>query len=300
MLNLFRKSHIDQPARTQLELSIKRSSTVDRNFSKGGRSFYFFDFDDNIAVLPTPIFIFHRKTGKKLRLSSREFGEISSDIGKRGFYKDYEVRLDDDIGSFQYFRDRDLSVIEKLLGRKQMFVEDLVQALGLPEYQWQGPSWNCFYHAVFNHRPITLITARGHHPETIKMGIRHMVNDRHIPHEPNYLALYPINCPETRTLLGKSADVSVAEMKQAAIRASVECAFRNYGFNPHHRFGMSDDDPRNVELIIEEMSQLKREYPRNSFFVFDTHKGQFLRREVFSDHTRDKVVTGQFYQLSLF
>ena len=88
-------------------------------------------------------------------------------------------------------------------------------------------------------------------------------------------------------------------MKQLAIRSSVEKAFEVYGYNPYHRFGMSDDDPKNVQLIIEEMSRLKKDYPKNSFFVFDTHKGQFLRREVFESYTKDSELTSK-EQLRLF
>lgn len=266
----------------------------------GGQSFYFFDFDDNIAVLSTPIIIFHKESNVRLKISSRDFSESSADIGCRGVYKDYTLRFEGPDGSFQCFRDRDFSLIEKLRGKKQIFIQDLVQALGLPNYHWQGPSWGCFHHAVFNKRPMTLITARGHHPETIKDGIRLMVEGDHIPCEPNYLAIYPINNPEVRVKLGRGVDVSVAEMKQAAIRASVMRAFEIYGFNKHHRFGMSDDDPNNIEFVIKEMSQLKREFPENSFFVFDTQRGQFLRREIFDGHTRDQVVGPASEQLSLF
>ena len=285
----------------QLELGIERPLEQDRNFDKGGRSFYFFDFDDNIAILSTTTYVFHRETGEEKALSTREFGEHSGTIGRSGPYKDYEIRFDDASGSFRNFRDRDLTLLERLVGKKQPFIEDLIHALGFPDYQWKGPSWNCFYHAVFNRRPLSLITARGHQPRTIKAGIRLLVGERHIPHEPNYLGLYPVNCPEIRSQLTQGRrEVSVAEMKQSAIRASVECAFEYYGANDHHRFGMSDDDPKNVELIIDEMTRLKRSYPKNSFFVFNTHKGQFLRREVFDGRTEDKVVPAQFHQLSLF
>ncbi len=303
LLDIFRRSNLRQTPvyklqKTQLELGIPRQHETDRNFQKGGRSFYFFDFDDNIAVLTTPTYIFHKTSGKELRLTSREFGEHSGQIGKSGVFKDYELKIDDETGSFRCFRDRDIPLLHKLFGRKQIFIQDLVYALGLPEYHWQGPSWNCFYHAVFNRRPLALITARGHDPETIKSGIRMMVNEGFIPHEPNYLGLYPVNFRETRSQLGKGLDISVAEMKQAAIRDSVESAFKLYGFNPHHRFGMSDDDPHNVALIVSEMKRLKQSYPENSFFVFNTNKGQFIRREVFVDHTEDKIITEQ-QQLSL-
>jgi hypothetical protein len=310
VLDLFRRSSLrEKPLfklnKTQLELGIQRHPETDRNFDKGGRSFYFFDFDDNIAVLTTPTYIFHKETGEEIRLSSREFGEHSGQIGKAGPYKDYEIRIDDETGSFRCFRDRDIPLLHKLFGRKQIFIEDLTYALGLPEYHWQGPSWHCFYHAVFNRRPITLITARGHDPETIKAGIRMMVRDGHIPHEPNYLGLYPVNFRPTREHLGQRLaqnidEVSVAEMKQAAIRASVERAFQEYGFSPHHRFGMSDDDPHNVALIVTEMKRLKQTYPDNSFFVFNTNKGQFIRIEVFAGHTEEKVMTEPLQQLALF
>lgn len=300
MIGRFRKRQEKQKPKSQLELSIRREPEVDRNFNKGGRSFYFFDFDDNIANLSTPTYIFHKATGKEIRLSSREFGEHSGQIGKTGVFKDFEIRIDDEKGSFRCFRDRDLNLLHKIFGRKQIFVEDLKYALGYPDYHWQGPSWHCFYHAVFNRRPITLITARGHDPETIKAGIRLMVGEGHIPHEPNYLGIYPVNFKPTRKMLGKSLDTSVAEMKQAAIRASVEKAFQEYGMNAHHRFGMSDDDPHNIALIVSEMKRLKRDYPHNSFFVFNTNKGQFIRREVFADHTEEKIVTDPLPQLSLF
>ncbi len=297
MLSRFRQKK-NNPA--QLELELGRRPELDRNFQKGGRSFYFFDFDDNIAALATPTYIFHRETGAEQMLSTREFGEHSGSIGKSGPYKDYELKLDGEVGSFRSFRDRNLSLLERLLGRRQMFVEDLMTALGLPDFHWKGPSWNCFYHAVFNKRPLSLITARGHQPETIKEGVRLLVSEGHIPHEPNYLGVYPVNCPDVRRNLGKGFDVSVAEMKQVAIRASVQRAFEIYGQNEHHRFGMSDDDPKNVDLIIDEMTRLKRIYPKNSFFVFDTHKGQFLRREVFDGRTEDTVLASLSQQLSLF
>ena len=83
------------------------------------------------------------------------------------------------------------------------------------------------------------------------------------------------------------------------IRASVETAFQTYGFSPFHRFGMSDDDPKNLKFIYDEMVELKRSYPRNSFFVISTHKGQLRKREVFLDHFTDQLIESE-KQLDLF
>jgi hypothetical protein len=284
----------------QLELGIQRETEPDRNSAKGGRSFYFFDFDDNVAFLTTSIFIYHKDKGTELKLSSREYAEHSAHIGKRGAYRDFRIDYDDDKGTFRAFRDRDLGLLHRWLGGRQTFIEDLAQALGYPEFHWQGPSWSCFKHAVFNRRPISLITARGHHPETLKAGIRLMVREGHLPQEPNYLSLFPVSHPHVKTHLQMPKETPIARLKQAAIRASVTEAFRVYGSNPHHRFGMSDDDPENVRLIVEEMVRLKAEYPANSFFVIETHRGQFTKREVFPKYTVDQILLPVGEQLSLF
>jgi len=282
-----------------LELPLNRALEPDRNFQKGGRSFYFFDFDDNVAFLTTPMFLFHRETGAEIQISSREFAQQSQFIGKEGVYGDYTLNPDAAAGSFRCFRDRDFSWLERLLGRRQMFVQDLAAALGYPDLHWKGPSWNCFYHAVFNARPVALITARGHHPNTMREGIRLWVEEGHLPVEPNYLALYPVSHPETKTELGLADSQSIPHLKQKALRAAVERAKKIYGDNPHHRFGMSDDDPRNIEWITLEMRELKRENPRMSFFIIQTHGEQMTKLEVFADRVEDHLLQPEA-QLSLF
>ncbi len=62
---------------------------------------------------------------------------------------------------------------------------------------------------------------------------------------------------------------------------------------------MSDDDPRNIEWITEEMRALKREYPQMSFFIIQTHGEQMTKLEIFPDHIVDQVLQPAA-QLSLF
>ncbi len=272
--------------RGQLELPIEREIVKDRNADKGGRSFYFFDFDDNIAFLSTPAFIFHKDTGAELKLSSGEFAQVHRHVGSTGPYADYKLDFCDRNGTFRHFRDQDLTWLEKnLMGRRQVFVEDLASALGFPDLQWKGPSWSCFYHAALNKRPVSMITARGHHPETIRNGIRLFVQRGFLPHEPNYLSVYPVSHLDIRRELGDhDLTMSVAALKKAAIRASVHKAIEVYGPSPYHRFGMSDDDPHNIELIVEVMKELKSEHPEMSFFVIETQAGRFVKWEVYPDH----------------
>lgn len=265
----------------QLELDIQRERERDRNFHLGGRSFYFFDFDDNVAHVPTPLYLFEKNSGKEISVSSAEFAIAHSQIGKAGIYQDYEINFDDETGTFRCFRDQDFTEIEKTLGKKQIFVEDLLSVLGLPDMDWKGPSWSCFYHAAFNQRPVSVITARGHHPDTIKEGIEVFKHSGFLPAVPNYLSVFPVSHKPTRMALGDTElTQSVAKLKQAAIRASVHQAINTYGYSPHHRFGMSDDDPKNIELIIEEMKRLKTDFPEMSFFIIETHKGDYLKREI--------------------
>src|SRR5690606_23326828 len=240
---------------------------LDRNAHLGGKSFYFFDFDDNVAYLSTPIVIFHKNDGHESTISSGEFARENKNIGKSGKFADYFLNFDDLSGSFRHFRDKNFSLLDKIIRKKQVFLQDIEKALETKDYGWNAPSWNCFYHATYNRRPVSLITARGHNQETIIEGVNLMVRDGHLPHSPNYLSIYPVSNPSIRKELGDmELKHSVPELKRAAIRESVEKALRVYGYNPHHRFGMSDDDPKNVELITEEMRELKRKYSDMSFF----------------------------------
>lgn len=270
----------NQHFKGQLSLDFQIPKEADRNFHLGGRSFYFFDLDDNIFFLQTPIALFHHKTGEEILLSSGEYAKEHKRIGKSGKYKNYEHIYNDEIGSFRFCRDhKDLS--------KQYFVADIEEALNLIDADWQAPSWSCFYHATYNHRPISIITARGHHPKTIEAGIKLIEEKGHLPHTPNYLSIFPVSHPLTRHQLGDpDLKLSVAELKRRSIIASVEKAISEYGYSPYHRFGMSDDDNKNIELITEAMRELKNKYPEMSFFVIETFKDSYAKYEVLLHETR--------------
>lgn len=269
---------------SQLELRIDRPKENDRNLHLGGRSFYFFDFDDNVAFLTTPIILFHKRTTEELKITSGQWAQEHFRVGREGIFADYQVDFDDGTGSFKHFRDHDAENLARFGIEKQTFIEDIAAALGFPDFQWKGPSWSCFFHAAFNQRPVSVITARGHHPETIKGGIRHFVEKGQLPLEPNYLSIFPVSHKETRKTLGDlDLSLNTAELKQRAIRESVKKAIEVYGYSPHHRFGMSDDDPKNIQLIIDEMQRLKREYPEMKFFMIETQNGEFVKHEVQAD-----------------
>lgn len=266
---------------SQMELAIERRKEADRNFHLGGRSFYFFDFDDNVAFLSTPLILFHKNSKAELKISSGDYAMEHANIGQRGLFADYEIQWDDQTGTFRCFRDHHEDELRKLGLKSQIFIQDVAEALGYPDFQWKGPSWSCFYHATFNQRPVSVITARGHAPKTIADGVELFVNAGHLPSRPNFLSIFPVSHKPTREVLGDSSyKMSVAELKQAAIRASVMQAIETYGWSPHHRFGMSDDDPKNIQLISEEMARLKEKFPEMSFFMIETQRGEFIKNEI--------------------
>lgn len=296
-------THIDRVMKStiQLELPLELPRHPDRNFAKGGRSFYFFDFDDNVLYLPTPLYLFNKHTGEEKSLSTREFASIGEIIGLDGPWKDYEIRFCDQTGSFRRFRHKQLSLIDRLFKRRrQPLIEDLLRILPQPHHEWRGPSWNFFWHAVHNERPLSIITARGHKPETIQESIGILKRHKHLSRDPNYLSVYPVSNRIIRAQLGdKEFTWHTSKLKQEAIKFSVQEAFKRYGFNPNHQFGMSDDDPLNIRLIIEAMQDLKHTYPDNSFYVIDTHGGRLLKQEILMDSVqKPQPLVGE--QLGLF
>ena len=55
------------------------------------KSFYIFDFDDNIINTGSSTYIYHKETGEELTLTSPEFAQQRTKIGVDGPYKDYLI-----------------------------------------------------------------------------------------------------------------------------------------------------------------------------------------------------------------
>lgn len=286
---------MNAPSSGQTKLPFEFLREPDRNFEKGGRSFYFFDFDDNVCHLPTKIVLFKKDGSGELEVPTSEYANIAKLIGVPGTsWEQYTVREFDDNGSYRNFRE------QKHLGlSEQPLIKDMNEALRQPFLDWRGPSWDFFWHAVHNSRPISVITARGHHPHTIRRAIDQLVLSRDLSSHPNYLSLYPVTNPTVRQALGDTDfKWSTAELKKTAIKHAVRDAFECFGENPQHRFGMSDDDPHNVALIRQAMLDLKHLYPENAFYVINTHGGQLHKEEVILPDEKTRVA--EHDQLGLF
>lgn len=247
------------------------------------QSFYFFDLDDNAFFLDTPVFIKNLKTGDVKSVSTHKFAEMRGMLGNTDPWTDYAL-FD---GSYKNFRDRGQR------GKKEYLVEDIENSIKKPDSEWQGPAFKMLQYACAKGRPIGIVTARGHSRATIKKGLKVLVDHKYLESPPKFLNIYAVSNDSMRNeLLNSVTDPAEREaiendpdptspLKRIAIRKLVEAGLNKYGKKPEHNFGMSDDDPRNVDLIIKAMCDCKKKYKDKRFFVINTHKGEHVKLEVF-------------------
>lgn len=230
-------------------------------------SLYFFDVDDNIIFLSTPIYIMNVDTEVEKSVTTGEFARIHPQLGRPGEWEDYCTYE----GTFREFRDIETSKLGR--DEDQYFVRDIKKIINDLSDKWKAPSWDLFVHACNKQRPISFVTARGHAPDTIKAGIDQMKLAGLIAKTPNYLSVYPVGNNDVRKnqLDDPLCKKTTPRLKKIAIIKSVEKALELYSDISELQFGMSDDDPANVNLIISAMRDCKVRYPEQRFFVINTH-----------------------------
>lgn len=228
--------------------------------------YYAFDWDDNIATMPTRIMVKDDK-GDVIGMTTEDFAHYRSKIGKEEF--DYNgkniVGFDED--PFRNFR---------TAGDKAFLIDAM---LAKP-----GPAWSDFVECINNGSIFSIITARGHNPNTLKEAVyNYIVSDfkginkkelvknlkkyRHFTDEEelsdlelikSYLDLcrfYPVS-------FGTGAEANPEEEKVKALEEFVnyvkglshELNKKAYLKNNVKNFflptiGFSDDDLKNVETI---------------------------------------------------
>jgi len=132
--------------------------------------YYAFDWDDNLMFMPTKIYLKDDK-GKSVGMSTEDFAEYRTDIGKEPFK--YEGHT---IVSFDKEPFRDFGV----LGDKQ-FLKDAMTAP-------TGPAWNDFVEAINNGSIFAIVTARGHTPSMLKEGVYRLIKQNKHGLDSNKLA----------------------------------------------------------------------------------------------------------------
>lgn len=241
-----------------------------------GKSFYFFDIDDNLLFLPTSIYLWNAETQSERAVSSGEFARVQPMLGRTSEWQAWGVGE----RTFRDFRDTPAAPADQ-----QPFIRDLRAALA-GQTPWRGPSWPLLVHAAQNQRAIAMVTARGHAPDTIIAGLQWLVAQGLLAQLPPILGIYAVSNPGVLEKLGVTdRAMTTPSIKKRAIKHAVEAALQTYGRDEPHRFGMSDDDPQNVVLAISAMRDCKLAYPDKRFFVINTGHDEFVKLEIFAmDH----------------
>ena len=119
--------------------------------------YYAFDWDDNLMYMPTKIYLKDDK-GKSVGMSTEDFAEYRTEIGKEPFKYEGHTIVDFDNDPFRDFR---------VTGDKN-FIKDSLNAE-------TGPSWDDFVEAVNEGSIFSIITARGHTPSVLKNDVYNLI-----------------------------------------------------------------------------------------------------------------------------
>ena len=245
---------------------------------------YSFDWDDNILKMPTTI--------KMLKKTGGEWKPINVGTEDFAFFRSNKMyKLDD--GAFDNFID------------DNSFIEDLEKALNTKSY---APSFNKFKEALIYANPISIITARGHKPETLRKGMDIVISQTFSEDElgkmiDNIQQVFPeLDGQELDVILKtyldshdyhpvtseKFADkfgldsgsaVNPEENKKIALRDYVTKIVNKVGEMVNTDYdklsvGFSDDDLGNIRAIVDFIKEvLQAEFPEVDFVVYDTSEG---------------------------
>jgi hypothetical protein len=257
--------------------------------------YYAFDWDDNIVHMPTKI-ILTDEYGEEVQMSTDDFAEYRNKIGKENFdYKGHTI-----IGfakdPFRNFRTQ---------GDKN-FLIDAMKAK-------PGPAFEDFKEAINNGSIFSIITARGHNPNTLKEAVyNYIINDfngiskkellknlkkyRSFVGEDemsddelirSYLALnkyHPVSFgdekgaanPEEAKVRAMDEFVDYIKGMAAVLnkRAWLKKDIGNYFVPAMPTIGFSDDDPKNVEVMKKHF----KNKPDNIVKTYSTAGG--IKKEV--------------------
>jgi hypothetical protein len=135
-------------------------------------------------VMPTKIMVLD-ENGNEVGMSTEDFAEYRTQLGKDPFeYKGHTIVGMDPTTAFRNFRtDGD-----------EQFKVDVFKAK-------KGPVWNDFVEAINNGSIFSIITARGHHPETIKQAIYNYIISGYNGIDKNQLIK---NLKKYRTFIGEN------------------------------------------------------------------------------------------------
>ena len=121
--------------------------------------YYAFDWDDNIVHMPTKIML-KTENGDEVGMSTDDFAEYRSIIGKEDFDYNGDTIVGFGEDPFRNFR---------TAGDKDFLIDAMRAKL--------GPAFDDFREAINNGSIFSIITARGHNPNTLKQAVYNYIID---------------------------------------------------------------------------------------------------------------------------
>lgn len=241
---------------------------------------YSFDWDDNIINMPTTIKVV--KNGEKIEVSTDEYANIRNNP---------EYSLGDD--AFDNFIS------------DEKFLSDLEEAIKTKSF---APSFNKFKEALIFANPISIITARGHDPKTLRSGMDIVISNTFDEGElsdmleniqERFSETEGLDAQETLKIYLDSHDYHPVTSEIFAEKFGLSAgsasnpehnkkiAFRDYVekiiaktkemVNTKYNklsIGFSDDDLGNIRTIQDFIeTELKYEFPDVKFTIYDTSDG---------------------------
>lgn len=237
-------------------------------------SYYSFDWDDNILHMPTVIHMDKLINGKWIPtdVSTAEFAQVRNDK------ENYRLINDDPVEAFSEFRDNGPRGSEA-------FLIDVKAAISQGDF---GPSWESFINCLKEGAIFSIITARGHEPNTMRHTVEYIIDNNlseddsymmynnclkhsyfftseefdRIPKGPvsknplisNYLDscdFYGVSSQSFAKEFGEASASNPEHAKQLALEKFIEKC-NNFGKKVGAKsvsVGFSDDDPKNVEHV---------------------------------------------------
>lgn len=212
-----------------------------------------FDIDDTLLQTQTKLYLYHKKTGAELAVSTADFAMF----GQSGFFDDYQLREPLERYSYREVFDR--------AGFNQ-FLEQVKEVYrpGRFDRSWQGPAWQeLLTQQQQNPEAVYLLTARHNSPDQIYLGMRYLFDQRELPAVIKKNHIFAIGHPEARTHGLPIPEAKLYELKQLA-QTLQEKAKR---LGKVARFIFTDDKYVTIEHAIAYFSSELHRYP-NVEFVF--------------------------------
>lgn len=260
---------------------------VKEGFNEEGKpdfKYYAFDWDDNIMYMPTEIMV--KSFGdQEVGMSTSDFAEYRSKIGNENFEYNGHTIVGFADNPFRGFR----------VEGDEQFLKDIMVAPF-------GPSWEDFVECINGGSIFAIITARGHHPNTLKNGVYRLIMSEkggihlenlvyslrkyYLDEETNYsdqqlVAGYLNMCKFHPVSYGDEAGAGNPEAEKMKALDGFIKHVENLGKKLHKNMslendmdsefepliGFSDDDLKNVEHVKDHLKQKGQEDKVNVYYT---------------------------------